>query len=478
MRQGQRAGEWVPGGAGEPFVRVVEGALSREECRRVVDLMAGVAGQAGPVLRKSADVVDVRMRHCREHMVGAQEGRVVVAAMVRVASEVHAGVGEEIRLDGPKFCSYSPGEYFRAHRDRSADPHDPPAVRARRLTVVCVLNDTEPDGGLPVFDGGGVGSACAAGRRCGGGQGRAAGGGVAGCFRCRASARGAAGQIGDQILGHRLDLRPGRAGRVNRADKKGPAMRNLHDDVNERLEVRVTDDVLGAYRPELAGFLGACGLGRLLEEVFVPLAGTARTRTAVAYEERPWPPAGVGARALRGLGLAVVSEDGQALLTPVILTPQHRTNIGLSAALLKILLEDLGTQDIDWVAVFVNQRSQLVAGELASVGFEPREARVVTGQAEFTAYAGRPADVLERLGLGGVRLGDVLALNLERPLVTKLAALQFALAEGVKNYWADDPQWAEVFPGLIDWAALPPGGITGTPGPGVDPIDPVIVIPR
>ncbi|MGW5266431.1 hypothetical protein ACWEQG_36105 [Microbispora sp. NPDC004025] len=255
-------------------------------------------------------------------------------------------------------------------------------------------------------------------------------------------------------------------------------MRNLHDDVNECLEVRVTDDLLGAYRPELAGFLSACGLGRLLEEVFVPLAASCRTRTAVAYEERPWPPAGVGARALRGLALGVVSDDGQALLTPVALTPQHRTNIGLSAALLKVLLEDLGAQEIEWLAVFVNQRSKLVAGELASVGFEPREARVVTGQAEFTAYAGRPAEILGRLGLADARLGDVLALNLEPALITKLAAFQFSLSEGVKNYWADKPQWAEVFPGFIDWAALPPGGITGTAGPGADPVDPVIVVPK
>lgn len=153
MRHRRHAGE-TPASTGEPLVRVLEGALSRAECRAVVHRMADATGHPGSVLRRSADVVDLRLRRCREHTLDAGEARLVVAAMVGAAREAHAGAVEEIRLDGPKFCSYGQGEYFRAHRDRSGDARDPAAVRTRRLTMVCALNDADPDGGLPVFDGG------------------------------------------------------------------------------------------------------------------------------------------------------------------------------------------------------------------------------------------------------------------------------------------------------------------------------------
>ncbi|MBL7497168.1 hypothetical protein I6A84_09425 [Frankia sp. CNm7] len=255
-------------------------------------------------------------------------------------------------------------------------------------------------------------------------------------------------------------------------------MASIHGDVNERMELRVTADLVGEFRPELAAFLGSLDLGRLLEEVFMPLTTAARTRVAVAYEERAWPPAGVGARALRGVALAVVSDDGQSLLTPVVLSPQHVTNVGLAAALTKILLEDLAADGTEWVTIFVNQRSKVVAGELMGAGFEPRAARVVTGETEFTAFASVPTGVLESLGLADTRLGDVLALNLDRAHISRLTAFHLSLAAGLTNYWADRARWAEVFPGFIDWATLPPGGITGTPGPAIDPVDPVVIVDR
>lgn len=255
-------------------------------------------------------------------------------------------------------------------------------------------------------------------------------------------------------------------------------MTGLHDEVNERLELRVVPDIAESFRPELAAFLAGLGAGHLLEEVFLPLGATARTRTAVAYEERPWPPAGVGARALRGVALAVLGDDGQGLLTPVMLSPQYATNVGLASALTKILFEDLIDAGVESVSVFVNERSKLVAGELANAGFAPRQARVVTGQTQFVAHAAHPAEALRALGIADVRTGDVLALNLDRQRVTQLAALQLSLVSGVANYWSDRVQWAEVFPGFIDWAALPPGGIGGTPGPHVEPVDQVIVIPE
>jgi SM-20-related protein len=125
------------------------------DCRSVIDDMVEATTVAGAVLRHSRDAVDPRLRRCSEHPLAAAQARVVVAAMREVAGQALDGCPSgETGLDGPKFCSYAVGEYFRAHRDRSEDPLDPATVRNRRLTIVCLLNDADSAGGLPPFDGG------------------------------------------------------------------------------------------------------------------------------------------------------------------------------------------------------------------------------------------------------------------------------------------------------------------------------------
>ncbi|MEU6666028.1 2OG-Fe(II) oxygenase [Streptomyces sp. NPDC046727] len=136
-------------------LKVWRGALSLPDCRGVVEAMARSATVAGPVLRRSCDMVDARVRSCAEHQAGPDEVRPVLAAMRAVAGQAVGGTGwPRMALDGPKLCSYSARGFFRAHRDRSEDPLDPAVVRNRRLSLVCLLNDVAPRDGLPSFDGG------------------------------------------------------------------------------------------------------------------------------------------------------------------------------------------------------------------------------------------------------------------------------------------------------------------------------------
>ena len=253
-------------------------------------------------------------------------------------------------------------------------------------------------------------------------------------------------------------------------------MNTLYGDVNERLVIRATSNLISELRPELAVFLRHLGLSHLLEEVFLPLAATTRTTAAVAYDERPWPPEGVGARAIRGLALAVVSDDGQSLLTPCFLAPQFVSNVGLAAVLTKTLVEALAAAKTEWIGLFVNEQSRVVAGELTSAGFEPRAGRVLTDGAEFVAFVAKPDTLLRNLGLADMRVGDILDLRMESSQLSKVAAFHSLLTAGVANHWAGRTKWAEVFPGLIDWSALPPAGITGTAGPGAGPGGPLVII--
>lgn len=135
-----------------------EAAVARDVCRDAVRAMTASAGTSGGVLRAGGEVADSRLRVCTEHAVAADVQEPIVAAMKRVGAEALRAAGcHHAALDGPKFCSYGQGSYFRAHQDVSLDPLDPPAVAARRITLVCLLNDgagDAGDAGVPAFEGG------------------------------------------------------------------------------------------------------------------------------------------------------------------------------------------------------------------------------------------------------------------------------------------------------------------------------------
>jgi predicted 2-oxoglutarate/Fe(II)-dependent dioxygenase YbiX len=111
----------------------------------------------GGVLRAGREAVDTRMRSCTERQVAAARAVPVVEAMTAAGQEALSAAGHppgEMQLDGPKFCAYGHGEFFRAHVDRSADPRDPDMVRTRSLSLVCFLNGVDASEGLSRFDGG------------------------------------------------------------------------------------------------------------------------------------------------------------------------------------------------------------------------------------------------------------------------------------------------------------------------------------
>jgi predicted 2-oxoglutarate/Fe(II)-dependent dioxygenase YbiX len=138
-----------------PGCDIWPGVLSRAVCARTIAAMHRVASVPGAVLRQGADHLDYAMRACTEHHLAGAQAKEVVDAMRTVAVQaLSARHLRRAQLDGPKFCSYHRGGYFRGHRDRSLDMDDPLAVRTRVISLVCLLNDAEAVGDLPIFDGG------------------------------------------------------------------------------------------------------------------------------------------------------------------------------------------------------------------------------------------------------------------------------------------------------------------------------------
>ena len=131
------------------------GAVSRAVCSATVGAIERAAPSDGRVLRHGREQHDAAMRACTEHALAATDAAAVTQAMRAVgAAALTAAGGARARFDGPLFCRYRQGGHFRAHRDRSPDPFDAPAVRSRGISLVCLLNDGDDTHGAPAFDGG------------------------------------------------------------------------------------------------------------------------------------------------------------------------------------------------------------------------------------------------------------------------------------------------------------------------------------
>ncbi len=73
---------------------------------------------------------------------------------IKPSLEEHFRVALSRKCQGPDFLIYSPGGFYRAHRDASEE--SPEYVRARRVSVVLFLNGQSDEPSLDTFGGGGL----------------------------------------------------------------------------------------------------------------------------------------------------------------------------------------------------------------------------------------------------------------------------------------------------------------------------------
>lgn len=242
-------------------------------------------------------------------------------------------------------------------------------------------------------------------------------------------------------------------------------MQSLHDALNQRIAVDIATDVVTDYGAEVSSLLRRASRGYLWEEHVVPLQGTKSLISAVATRALTWPSAGVRAIQAEAVAFACIGAKRRALMVPAIATAQHRLNVGLLAATTKTLLEALPQHDCDEVVVFAREGSMMVQAVLTESGFRPSTQNAVTDEGSFIAYAAKPYDVLERLGLQGVLDGDVLSLNVDAATVMRLGAFHLTLDAAALPHLINRPDWAEVLSGLAGWGFYPIDGGINTPSP-------------
>lgn len=240
-----------------------------------------------------------------------------------------------------------------------------------------------------------------------------------------------------------------------------------HSSANESVRMEVSRDTDLETRTALAAFCRRNGYPYLFTEVLEPLLSAEALVLALAVTERPWPPKGIGSQTIEAVGIAMIGSEGRAHLTPVLTDRRNATNLGLVGALTKSLLEYLLEADVPSADYLVRQGDRPLEHALSRAGFAEAEFQSSTDFADYLEFAASPQTVLDALGLGALRVGDLLSLSLDGGELDRLSAYHFALTAGLTAYLQDSLRHAALLPGLIDVVAtLPPAGVPpGTPGP-------------
>lgn len=242
-------------------------------------------------------------------------------------------------------------------------------------------------------------------------------------------------------------------------------MMNLHDGANDRLTVEHVKHPLGELGPEISSLLRRASMGYLYEEQLVPLNASGMLVAALATRSLTWPSAGSRPQEAEAIALAANSEGKGALLSPVIVAPQHHLNLGLIAATFRALLDALSANETQQVAVLVREGSVVVQSTLALVGFAPSTTLAVTDFAQYVAFMAHPKEVLERLGIANCSQSDLLSLRMEPKVLHLLTLFHLTLDAAARPSFLGRSEWAEVLPGLAGWGRYRIDGGINTPSP-------------
>jgi len=111
-----------------------------------------------------------------------------------------------------------------------------------------------------------------------------------------------------------------------------------------------------------------------------------------AVQDRPWPPWGLGARTVTALCQTEAVSDASYAISPVYVTEQDLTNIGLITAVFKEALELLVSNPRAEICYLVAEGSTLADRLMRANGFQKSEDVFVTWNARYYTYRSPAAD--------------------------------------------------------------------------------------
>ncbi len=232
----------------------------------------------------------------------------------------------------------------------------------------------------------------------------------------------------------------------------------------------LSDQALAALR----SFTRRLGSPHLLDEVILPTLHEGDSQILTAVQDRPWPPWGLGARRILALCQTHSIGDESHAVSPVYVTDEDLTNVGMICALFKEALEQFAISPRAEVSYLVAEGSTLVNHVLTSNGFRKTEDIFVLPTGRYHTYRALVGEVLRNFGLDQYSTPDLLAHEIDPKLLEKNALFHQTVYLGSRAEWAAERAISEMIRLVRGGHASKPGGVPS--GTGRFVLDPETII--
>ncbi|HST47515.1 hypothetical protein [Jatrophihabitans sp.] len=242
----------------------------------------------------------------------------------------------------------------------------------------------------------------------------------------------------------------------------------FHDQLNDVVRIDRIEEIDSHLGVAMMGFFRRLGISHLYPERIVPTMEGGGSRVYLAARDRPWPPWGLGARAIGALCQVHPVGRNSYAISPVYTADEDATNIGMIAAVYKEALENLSEAQGAEVNYLVVQDSRFADRLLRGVGFSPSDDLQVTDQARYRFYRTEAGKLAKALSLDRISVPELLAHQIEDSVLDRLsgyfAGLYLATGQGRftdrvvhEIVWIDGGLFDSDRPGLAPPDAFPPG---------------------
>ena len=249
---------------------------------------------------------------------------------------------------------------------------------------------------------------------------------------------------------------------VNRGDAKP-----FRGSQNMSTRIDVFEELSLTAEAALRRFFVEIGAAHYVDEVLMPTLRLGDARIFAAVRDRPWPPWGLGARTISAVcEIHEVAPESWAA-SPVLLAADDATNIALTCALYKEMLESLAVSEVAEICYLAIEGSILADHVLRSTGFRRDDDVVLTEDARYFTYRAPARELLERMRLDAVSTPDVLAYDMDESVLAQNALFHQTLQMGHRA----DLLRLRVIPEIIGLPrgghAAKPAGVPGGTGTGL-----------
>jgi Rps23 Pro-64 3,4-dihydroxylase Tpa1-like proline 4-hydroxylase len=239
-------------------------------------------------------------------------------------------------------------------------------------------------------------------------------------------------------------------------DGNSPAVA-FHDSKNDSTRIDLFEKLDDHTTVALRAFFRRMGAPHIFEEHIIPTLNDGQSQIFAAVRDRPWPPWGLGARHISAVCQVHSVDTDTFAISPVYVTDQDLTNIALTSAVYKEVLDYLVRTPRAEVTYLVVEGSTFADYVLVSNGFKKTNDIFLTESARYFTYRIEAEELLHQLGLDAVSTFDILARRMNDGVFERNALFQSMIYLASRSAWGS--MMAEIIP--LEGGHLymdPPGG--------------------